>query len=131
MEPVDEIQSNLPLTETTYFILLSLARGPQHGYAVMKDVQQLSQGRVALSTGTLYSALKRLLDQGWIRRAGASESGASESGAFQGGPSEGGTGRVRKAYRLTSLGEQMLAAEIERLEGLVNVARLHSLGDSG
>ncbi len=71
MEPMEndqEIHSNLPLTETTYFILLSLAPGPRHGYSIMKDVLQLSSGRVELSTGTLYSALKRLLDQNWIQR---------------------------------------------------------------
>ncbi|HJW89995.1 MAG TPA: helix-turn-helix transcriptional regulator [Anaerolineales bacterium] len=116
MDTVGEIQSNLPLTETTYFILLSLSRGPQHGYAVMKDVQQLSQGRVVLSTGTLYSALKRLLDQGWISRAE--------------GPEDSSSRRVRKAYRLSPLGQKILEAEIGRLQGLVNVARLRSLGDT-
>ena len=67
MEITTEIQSNLPLTETTLYILLSLAPGPRHGYAIMKDVRALSHNRVELSTGTLYSALKRLLDQNWIR----------------------------------------------------------------
>ena len=63
-----EVQNGQPMTETTYFILLSLAPGPSHGYAIMKDVQQLSQARVVLSTGTLYGALKRLLELGWIER---------------------------------------------------------------
>ena len=53
-----------PLTEPTYFILLSLSPKPKHGYAIMKDVKELSKSRVILSTGTLYGALKRLLDQG-------------------------------------------------------------------
>ena len=57
-----------PLTESTYFILLSLSPEPKHGYAIMKEVQELSEGRVVLSTGTLYGALKRLLDEGWIIR---------------------------------------------------------------
>jgi hypothetical protein len=60
--------TELPLTETTYFILLSLLPKPKHGYAIMKDVQVLSEERIVLSTGTLYGALKRLLDQGWIER---------------------------------------------------------------
>src|SRR5690349_20410034 len=79
-----------PLTEATFFILLSLAPAPQHGYGIMKDVEALSQGRVAFSTGTLYGALKRLLEQGWIERFDNPE--ASESG------------RPRKDYKLTDLG---------------------------
>lgn len=106
----------LPLTETTYFILLSLALGPLHGYGIMKDVHRLSHERVNLSTGTLYSALKRLLDQGWICRAEELESDS--------------TGRQRKAYHLTILGRSILEAEIERLEGLVDAAQLHTLREA-
>jgi DNA-binding PadR family transcriptional regulator len=105
METTHEVQNNLPLTEATFFILLSLAPGPNHGYAIMKDVHQLSQGRVMLSTGTLYSALKRLLEQGWIHRDEASDNHSN--------------GRVRKTYSLTSLGKRIIQAEVERLEGLV------------
>jgi DNA-binding PadR family transcriptional regulator len=111
-----EIHTNLPLTETTYFILLSLAKGPRHGYAMMKDVYQLSAGRVVLSTGTLYSALKRLLDQGWIDRAVD--------------PVDSPDGRGRKAYRLTGLGMQILEAEVGRLQGLVDAAQARVLGTS-
>lgn len=105
-----EIQSHLPLTEVTYFILLSLASGPRHGYAIMKDVQTLSQDRVNLSTGTLYGALKRLLEQGWILRAEEQD------------PSD--NGRERKTYRLTDLGVQILGAELERLDSLVVAAQM-------
>jgi DNA-binding PadR family transcriptional regulator len=108
--------TNLSLTETTYFILLSLAPGPRHGYSVMKDVRQLSDGRIILSTGTLYSALKRLLDQGWIERTGD--------------PQGSTDGRGRKAYRLTPLGQQILQAEVLRLQGLVKAARQRVLGIS-
>jgi DNA-binding PadR family transcriptional regulator len=116
METTDEFQAVLPLTETTYFILLSLSPGPRHGYAIMKHVRELSRGRVVLSTGTLYSALKRLLDAGWIDRSEVPES-----------PSDG---RGRKDYRLTSLGKNILEAEIQRLQGLVSAARLNVLKDS-
>jgi hypothetical protein len=58
--------NQLPLTEATFFIMLSLAPGPKHGYAILKDIQALSEGRIRLSTGTLYGAIRRLLDQGWI-----------------------------------------------------------------
>ncbi len=116
MESNPEVLACLPLTETTYFILLSLAPGPRHGYAIMKDVRQLSRGRVALSTGTLYSALKRLLDEGWIDRAEAQQ--------------EPVDGRGRKDYRLTPLGQRILEAEVQRLQGLVSAARKSILGSS-
>ena len=116
MDNTDSIQANLPLTETTYFILLSLAPAAKHGYAIMKDVRQLSRGRVELSTGTLYSALKRLLDQGWIARAADSKGKTN--------------GRGRKAYVLTGLGHSILEAEVHRLQGLVSVARQRALGNA-
>jgi DNA-binding PadR family transcriptional regulator len=61
-------EQNAPLTEATFFILLSLSPAPKHGYAIMKEVKALSNGRIVFSTGTLYGALRRLLEQGWIRR---------------------------------------------------------------
>lgn len=108
---------NLPLTEATFFILLSLSPKPKHGYAIMKDVEILSQGRVELSTGTLYGTLKRLLAQKWIERV-------------EGSPIEPQSGtesaRKRKAYALTELGYTMLNAEIHRLELLVSAAQLRT-----
>ena len=105
-----EVQTHLPLTEVTFLVLVSLVAGPQHGYAIMKDVRDLSGGRVVLSTGTLYGALKRLLERGWIRRA-------------VDGPGLAETGRVRKAYALTDLGRRILDAETERLQALATVSR--------
>ena len=105
----------IPLTEATFFILLSLAPAPQHGYGIMKDVESLSEGRVTFSTGTLYGALKRLLVQGWIERFDNPE--ASESG------------RPRKDYNLTDLGRRILSAEAARLESLVQVSRLRLRGN--
>jgi DNA-binding PadR family transcriptional regulator len=61
-------QEYLPLTETSFFILVSLATAPKHGYAIMKEVEAMSEARVLLATGTLYSALRRMLDDGWIER---------------------------------------------------------------
>ena len=105
-----EVKTHLPLTEATFLVLVSLVPGPQHGYAIMKDVRDLSGGRVVLSTGTLYGALKRLLERGWIRRA-------------DDGPGVEVAGRVRKAYVLTDLGRRILDAETERLQALAAVAR--------
>jgi DNA-binding PadR family transcriptional regulator len=111
-----EAQPNqaMPLTEATFFILLSLAPTPQHGYGIMKDVEALSNGRVTFSTGTLYGALKRLLEQGWIERFDNPE--AAESN------------RPRKDYKLTDLGRRILSAEAARLESLVAVSRLRLRG---
>jgi DNA-binding PadR family transcriptional regulator len=104
-----DIQSNLPLTETTFFILLSLAPQPKHGYAIMKDVEALSHGRVRLSTGTLYGAIKRMLEQGWIKRIEDDE--------------EQENGRIRKSYQLTGIGRRILEAERERLGALMAAAQ--------
>jgi DNA-binding PadR family transcriptional regulator len=110
MEPEPDVQSTLPLTEATFFILLSLAPGPKHGYAIMKEVSEMSRGRVAFSTGTLYGAIKRLLDQRWIERIGEDPDEAEEMG------------RPRKAYVLTSLGKRIMAAEVVRMQDLVHLA---------
>ena len=116
MQTAEKIQSYLPLTEVTYFILLSLANEPKHGYAIMKDVRFLSLERVSLSTGTLYGALKRLLDQAWILRADE--------------PEPNHTGRERKSYRLTDMGCSVLKAEVKRLDHLVAVAQLRVVGEN-
>jgi len=68
----------------------------------------MSDGRVTLSTSTLYTALKRLLEQGWIRQ--------------EDDPASDENGRVRRVYRLTGLGRQILEAEVERLDHLVVTA---------
>ncbi len=104
-----ETATQPPLTEATFYILLSLAPGPQHGYAMLKDVEGLSAGRLRLSTGTLYGALQRLLDQAWIEPVEAAE--AEE------------TGRPRKAYPLTGQGQRIVAAETARLKHLVATAQ--------
>lgn len=101
--------SHPPLREPTFFILLSLSPGPKHGYAILKEVESLSEGRLKLSTGTLYGAIKRLLDRGWIRRVDD--------------PLPNSTDRERKSYDLTELGRRVLNAEIARLRKLVSVAR--------
>lgn len=110
MKFIDE----LPLTEATFYILLSVAEHPRHGYAIMKQVEFLSDNRVRLSTGTLYGALKRLLQQGWINRV--EETGSAD-------------GRQRKLYSLTEVGHTVFTAEVRRMEDLVRVARLKQLGE--
>lgn len=103
--------SFLPLTEPSFYILLSLAPGRKHGYAIMKDVQALSKARVNLSTSTLYTAVGRLLDQELIGRLSDDEQ-------------DTGPGLPRKSYALTELGRRVLEAETIRLQGMVREARL-------
>jgi len=96
-----------PLTESSFFILLSLAAGPRHGYAIIKDVEELSGGRVSLSVSTLYTALGRLEEQRMIERAEASDA-------------ESGPGLPRKVYQLTRQGNGALNGEARRLRGLLS-----------
>jgi DNA-binding PadR family transcriptional regulator len=96
-----------PISEPVLLVLLSLAEQPRHGYSILKDTESMSGGRVRLSTGTLYGALQRLLDQGWIERV-----------------EEDNAPRDRRTYRLTSRGRRNLGAEIERLRHLTKLAAL-------
>ncbi|MDD5368382.1 MAG: PadR family transcriptional regulator [Anaerolineaceae bacterium] len=111
---ISTLNANLPLTEVTFYILLSLAQAPRHGYAIMKDVHNLSDGRLDLTAGTLYGAIKRLVEQGWIQRYD------------DGQPDE--TGRPRKVYRLMGQGQEMLTVEIRRLQSQVRAAGRLALG---
>lgn len=97
----------LPLTEPVLLILLSLAGQPRHGYSILKDIERMSEGRVRLSTGTLYGALRRLLDEEWIER-------------FK----EQASSRGRQAYRLTSRGRRNLQLEVGRMKHLTHLANL-------
>jgi DNA-binding PadR family transcriptional regulator len=96
-----------PMTEPVLLILLSLASQPRHGYAILQDTEKMSDGRVRLSTGTLYGALRRLLEDGWIER-------------FH----EEDTSRGKQAYRLSSLGRRNLQVELNRMKQLTRVANL-------
>jgi DNA-binding PadR family transcriptional regulator len=98
---------SLPLTEPVFLVLLSLAEQPRHGYSILKDVERMSGGRVKLSTGTLYGALRRLLDGTWIERVDEDESP-----------------RDRRSYRLTSRGRRNLQLEVERMRQLTKLAGL-------
>ncbi len=103
-----------PLTEPVLLILLSLAPEPRHGYAILKDVEEISNGRVRLSTGTLYGALRRLLDERWIERFRETEAP-----------------RDRQAYRLTSAGLKIVQAEIARMKLLTRLATARLASNEG
>ena len=108
-----EVQEYLPLTETSFFIILSLATAPKHGYAIMKEVETMSEKRVVLATGTLYSALRRMLEDDWIERVTDVNSEANN--------------RERKLYQLTRHGRRVLEAEINRLRKLVDLTQTHDV----
>jgi DNA-binding PadR family transcriptional regulator len=95
------------ITEPVLLILLSLAEQPRHGYAILKDVEIMSEGRVRLSTGTLYGALRRLLDEEWIERFDDRD-----------------TSRGKQPYRLTAKGRRMLQQEVARMKQLTRIANL-------
>ena len=99
----------LAVSEPVLLVLLSLVEQARHGYAILKDIESMSGGRVLLSTGTLYGALQRLLDNGWIERVQEDE-----------------TPRDRRTYRLTSRGRRNLQIEIERMRHLTKVAALRT-----
>jgi len=103
-------QDYLPLTETSFFVLLSLATSPKHGYAIIKEVEAMSERRVILAAGTLYSALRRMLDDGWIERFGDIPTN--------------GDHRERKLYQLTDLGRHILEAETGRIQKLARLTGL-------
>jgi DNA-binding PadR family transcriptional regulator len=94
-----------PLTEPVLLILMSLAGQPRHGYALMKDIETLSNGRVRLSTGTLYGAIRRLLEEGWIERFDQED-----------------TSRDKQTYRLTAAGRGQLRLELDRMKQLTHAA---------
>lgn len=87
------------MTEQALFILAGLARGELHGYGIARDVEELSEGRVRLTAGTLYGALNRLTADGLIAE----------------GREETVDGRRRRYYRLTAAGQTALAEEAARL----------------
>ncbi|WP_229803314.1 PadR family transcriptional regulator [Planobispora rosea] len=91
--------SDRSMQEPTFLILTALAAGPQHGYGMITDVQEISGGRVRLRAGTLYAALDRLQAEHLI---------AVDREEIV-------DGRVRRYYRLTEEGGTRLAAEAERL----------------
>lgn len=108
--PQKPVESLLPLTPAVFHILLTLADGEAHGYAMMQEVTRRSGGNVRLGPGTLYGAIGRLLEDGII-----------EESEERPDPEMDDT--RRRYYRLTKLGGRVLAAETERLAELVRAAR--------
>ena len=109
----------LPLTEVAFEILLALAEGERHGYAIMREVEERTAGRTSLHPGTLYRALGSLVDSGLIGELDERPDPA---------PRGAGAGDERRRYyRLTDLGRRVAAAEAERLQDQLSTARARRL----
>ena len=100
--------SKLPLTYIAYHVLLALADRPLHGYGIIKEVAERTDGQTRLEAGTLYAAIKRLKEDGLLEVADSST---------EPGP------RQRRDYTLTGFGRAVLEKESERLANLVAIAR--------
>jgi len=107
-------ESLLPLPTAVFHILIALADRDRHGYAIMQDVAERTGGTVQLSAGTLYSSIRRMLEQGLIEEL-------SES------PDPTNTDERRRYYRLAPFGRRVAAAEVARLNALVQQARATGL----
>lgn len=106
-----DVQDLLPLTPTTFQLLVSVIRGPAHGYGLKRDIEERTDGTVRLGAGTLYTTLQRMQRDGLIRETEAPaqlEDEASSRWRF---------------YTATELGRRVLEAELERLEAGVRDAR--------
>jgi DNA-binding PadR family transcriptional regulator len=120
----DELLEYLPLTPAVFHILLSLSAGEQHGYAIMKDVAEQTDGEFKLGPGKLYYSIQRLQDEGLIEELEPPPGHKPERG--------------RRTYRLAGLGRALLKAEARRLSKAVRLERTRRLlrdvdaeGDTG
>jgi DNA-binding PadR family transcriptional regulator len=104
----------LPLTPAMFHILLALADKERHGYEIMREVDERSDGKVRLGPGTLYGSVKRMLSDGLIEELDERPDPELDD-------------ERRRYYRLTNLGHRVAVAEAERLERLVKNARAKKL----
>ena len=111
----EDPRAHLPLTPAVFHILLALAEGQKHGYGVIVDVRERTAGEIRLGTGTLYTAIKRLLGQGLIEEAEVTGNAATDGD------------ERRRYYQLRPLGLQVAQAEAARLQRVVGLARERAL----
>jgi DNA-binding PadR family transcriptional regulator len=104
----------LPLTPALFHVLLALADGEKHGYAILKEVARRTDGKVQLSAGTLYGIIKRLNEEGWIVESDKRPAASVDD-------------ERRRYYRLSDLGRRVAVAEARRLEELLAMARTKKL----
>jgi len=105
-----ELQSLLPLPSATFHILVALADRDRHGYSIMQDVTARTDGQVRLSAATLYSSIRRMLEQGLI-------------GELEESPDPSNQDERRRYYTLTAFGREAAMAEARRLTAMLDQAR--------
>jgi DNA-binding PadR family transcriptional regulator len=110
----EELQQLLPLTPAVFFVLLSLADGEKHGYAIMQGMATLSGGKFRIGPGTLYTTLQRLLDLALIEEVQGSGAAVERENR-------------RRYYRLAGNGKVLLEEEISRMDSVVRLARRKKL----
>ena len=112
--PTDDVESFLPLPTAVFHILVALADSDRHGYSIMQDVETRTEGKVRLSAGTLYTAIRRMLEQGLIDE-------------LRDSPDPDSADERRRYYRLTSFGRDVAIAEARRFSELLDQARATKL----
>lgn len=105
-----EMKPYQPLTPAVFHILMALADGEKHGYAIMKDIENQTGGKVEMGPGTLYGSLKRMLAAGLVEESDRRPDPELDD-------------ERRRYYRLSGLGEEVVKSESQRLAELVRVAR--------
>jgi DNA-binding PadR family transcriptional regulator len=108
--PDSESRGSSPVSTQVFHILLSLVDDDLHGYAIIQEVAARTEGEVRLTASTLYAAVKRMLESGWIEERSTRPAGASDDPR-------------RRYYRLTKLGREVARAEARRLDQLAAMAR--------
>jgi DNA-binding PadR family transcriptional regulator len=109
----DTIDDLLPLPPATFHILLALLGGERHGYAIIQDVEERTDGELRMSAGTLYRSVARMVEQGLISEVNRRRSIADDE--------------RRRYYRITPFGTAVARAEMRRLSQLVRLARASGL----
>lgn len=110
MTGTERLDDLLPLSPTVFHVLVAMAEGPRHGYAIARDVEELTDGRIVMGPGTLYGSLQRMTAAGLIEEAGNPGDGSLHADR-------------RRYYRMTRLGAAVLRADSERLFRAASVAR--------
>jgi DNA-binding PadR family transcriptional regulator len=100
------------LTPAVMHVLLALAGGERHGYAILKDVQTSAGSRLRFGPGTIYGTLQRLMESGWVEETA---------------PPGAGVDPRRRYYRLTRDGRDALRSEVDRLGAILDAARAHRI----
>jgi DNA-binding PadR family transcriptional regulator len=110
----EDLQKYLPITPAAFHVLISLAEGDKHGYAILKEVSRRTEGRVRFSASTLYGIVKRLLADGFVVELDERPDPALDD-------------ERRRYYRLTEFGRKVAIAESERMDELVSMAASFNL----